>query len=51
LRQKKSQGWGTRPDDFDTAHEMMEAEKGPNGLVPYNVLLEIWREILCGGGK
>jgi len=28
------------PDDFDTAHEMMEAEKGPNGLVPYDVLLE-----------
>ena len=39
------------PDDFETAHYMMEAEKGPNGLVPYNKLLEIWREILCGGGK
>jgi len=39
------------PDDFETAHDMMESEKGPNGMVTYEQLLEIWREILCGGGR
>lgn len=34
-----------------TVHGEIEARKGPDGKVTYEELLEIWREILCGGDR
>jgi hypothetical protein len=35
------------PGDFEIVHEIIKDQKGPNGKVPYEKLLEAWREVLC----
>ncbi len=35
------------PDDFNTVHEIIQEQKGPDGLVSWETLLEAWREVLC----
>lgn len=35
------------PEDFNTVQEMIKDSKGPDGKVPWETLLEAWREVLC----
>jgi hypothetical protein len=34
-------------DDYERVLEVIADQKGPNGMVPYDVLLDAWREVLC----
>jgi RHS repeat-associated protein len=35
------------PDDYEKVHEIIKGQKGPDGKVPYSVLLDAWRQVLC----
>jgi len=41
---------GCRPptdDDYEHVHEIIKDQKGPDGKVSYEVLLNAWRQVLC----
>ena len=35
------------PDDYAKVHDIIKDQKGPDGKVPFEVLLDAWRQVLC----